>query len=253
MKIKNLLVIGGNGYIGKSILKKLSKLPKIHTTSIQRSEIKPQDQIKNISYIQGDANNPGTFSDYIQEADTIIHTIGTLIDSTILKNEKIGSEGSYENLNYETAKSMGEITNSFSDKKRRFLYLSANKAPPFLERYFKTKMKAEMFLNLCENLEFFSLRPGFVFDGEERPWTKPFGDFLGLVNYLQTETPLKVLKNCNSQVLDSFEVGDPISKDVLTGSICELALFGNEEGKNVFLFEDMEFLSKKFAGRTFEE
>ena len=254
MKINKLLVIGGNGYVGKSILKKLSKIPKIEITSVQRSEINSSSQIKNIEYIQGDANNPGTFSDYIKEADTIIHTVGTLLDSTILKNKKKGSEGSYEHLNYETAKSMGEITNSFTDKKRRFLYLSANKAPPFLKRYLDTKLKAEMFLNLCENIEFFSLRPGFIIDETERNWSKPFGEVLNFIDYVQHHTPLNNLKNCNSDFLNQFEIEKPISKDMLTNSICELALFGNKNGnKKFFLYDDMKNLSDKFDERSFEE
>ena len=50
-------------------------------------------------------------------------------------------------MNYETAKRMGDAFDSYSDnKKRNFVYISANHAPPFLPRYIETKWKAEEYL-----------------------------------------------------------------------------------------------------------
>lgn len=66
----------------------------------------------------------------------MVHTIGTLVDSVVLRKTKEGGPGSYEQMNFETAKRMGDSFNSFSgNKNRNFVYISANHAPPFLSRY----------------------------------------------------------------------------------------------------------------------
>ena len=51
----------------------------------------PNDQ--NVTYIKGDASDPESFRDALKESDAVIHTIGTLIDSTIAGNKKPGDTG----------------------------------------------------------------------------------------------------------------------------------------------------------------
>lgn len=69
-----------------------------------------------------------------------------LLDSTILKGGQPGGPGSYEEVNFETAKIVGELANSMKNKKRKFIYVSANHHPPGLSRYLESKLKAEGFL-----------------------------------------------------------------------------------------------------------
>jgi hypothetical protein len=42
----------------------------------------------------------------LNEADAIVHTIGTLIDTSITKSAKPGDKGTYENLNRDSLKSL---------------------------------------------------------------------------------------------------------------------------------------------------
>jgi nucleoside-diphosphate-sugar epimerase len=253
MKLKNILVMGGNGYVGKSIIKKLSTISDVKTISIQRSQINEKDKIQNIEYIKGDALKPESFVQSLRDSDVIIHTIGTLLDSTILKCQEKNSEGSYEQINYETAKNIAELANSFTDKKRRFIYLSANRAPPFLDRYLDTKLKAEMFLQICDNLEFFSFRPGFIIDKESRFYSEPFGHLIDQLHTIQNDTPLKNLSNLKLDFLNRFIVEKPILKSVLVNAICEIALFGNQDQKNIFTYNEMNFLSDNFQARGIEK
>ena len=64
-----------------------------------------------MSYIQGNCLEAKQFEEKIFEADSIIHSIGMLLDSTILQGGQPGGPGSYEQVNYETAKIVGELAN----------------------------------------------------------------------------------------------------------------------------------------------
>ena len=64
-----------------------------------------------------------------------MHTIGTLIDSSILKKVNPGGPGTYEAMNRDALKS---VLNSLTSKKQIF-YLSAVGHPPFIHRYAQTK------------------------------------------------------------------------------------------------------------------
>ncbi len=62
-------------------------------------------------YVKGDALYPQNFAKVLEEADAVVHTIGTLIDSTVLKGKKPGDLGSYEHMNRDTAISVGTFLN----------------------------------------------------------------------------------------------------------------------------------------------
>lgn len=66
-----MLVVGGRGYVGNHILKKAGMMG-IETTSVSRSSVDSlSSDNPNISFISGDALNPETFEESIQQADTI--------------------------------------------------------------------------------------------------------------------------------------------------------------------------------------
>ena len=50
---------------------------------------------------------PAGFKEKLEEADAVVHTIGTLIDTSFTKFAKPGEYGTYEHLNRETAKMIG--------------------------------------------------------------------------------------------------------------------------------------------------
>lgn len=49
--------------------------------------------------IKGDCNNPESFGDALKKADAVISTVGTLIDSSVLKGRNPGEPGTYEHIN----------------------------------------------------------------------------------------------------------------------------------------------------------
>lgn len=71
MKLGKILVVGGRGYVGNHILKKAGMMG-IESTSVSRSSVDSlSSDNPNISFISGDALNPETFEESIQQADTI--------------------------------------------------------------------------------------------------------------------------------------------------------------------------------------
>ena len=80
--------------------------------------------------------NPNSFSDTIRNSDLVIHTIGTLLDTTVTSNKKPGEPGTYEQMNRDTAIHIAE---TLKGSKAQMVYLSGSSHPPFLERYLTTK------------------------------------------------------------------------------------------------------------------
>lgn len=79
--------------------------------------------------------SPDKFQDKLDNADVIVHTVGTLFDSTIMGKEKAGGPGTYEAMNRDALKS---VLGALKSKKQVF-YLSAVGHPPFIHRYAETK------------------------------------------------------------------------------------------------------------------
>ncbi len=70
--------------------------------------------------------------------DAIIHTVGTLV-------QKQRVDLTYRAMNRDAAVNMARELNAFAtaDRKRNFVMLSSEKAPPFLAEYMTTKLEAE--------------------------------------------------------------------------------------------------------------
>ena len=51
---------------------------------------------------------PEDFKEIIEKSDYFVNTIGTLIDSSILKNKQPGDIGTYEHMNFDCSKSIGK-------------------------------------------------------------------------------------------------------------------------------------------------
>lgn len=103
---KTLCVVGGSGYIGQAVIRAaLSK--GINVLSVSRSGNLTDPELQKIAVnnpekltvVRGDATSPESFGDALKKSDAVVHTIGTLIDSSILKGRNPGEVGTYEHLN----------------------------------------------------------------------------------------------------------------------------------------------------------
>ncbi len=85
-------------------------------------------QNRRIDWLVADVSNPGKYVEDIKSADIIVHTIGTLIDSSVLKGTPPGGPGTYEQVNRDTFRDLL----GYLDTPKKIIYLSSNAHPPFL-------------------------------------------------------------------------------------------------------------------------
>ena len=229
---KNILIFGGTGFIGSGFLHLASKNPHVILTSLQRTLPSPENTIPNVKYMTGSALHPETYVDIIKEADVIIHSIGILFDSAVKRKAPIGGPGSYEEMNYETAKKVSDSANLMTDKKRKFLYLSANSGLPFIPRYRHAKTMAEEHVSNLPNLTFNSFRAGFVWDFKVQKWRRPLSSIMGLQWRVQQMLGIKDVNNDENKsrltrFAENFKVGKPTDRNDLARALlfCSLSNF----------------------------
>jgi nucleoside-diphosphate-sugar epimerase len=161
---KPILVIGGNGYLGSTICEYAVahgvRILVMCRTGRQKYAGNLNDMVE---FVQGDAMRPETYKDILRNVSGIIHCVGTLVDSrTPLKiNNKY--EGSYEQLNRDSAllviKTMQEL-----GLKIPFALISAAKGWFFLPGYIETKREVEAYLaNANPPVNHIVLRPGVMY------------------------------------------------------------------------------------------
>ena len=161
---KPILVVGGNGYLGATICEYAVangvKLLVMCRTGKQKYAGNLNDLVE---FVKGDALKPETYRELLQTVSGVIHSVGTLVDSrTPLKiNNKY--EGSYEQLNRDSAlmviKTMQEL-----GLKIPFSFISAAKGWFFLPGYIETKREVEAYLaNANPPVNYSILRPGVMY------------------------------------------------------------------------------------------
>lgn len=242
---KKLSIIGGTGYIGLSIAKRAATWG-ISVSAISRKG-SPKDASQypsTINWVKGSAMSPDEYADILKNSDAVIHTVGTLIDSTVFGGKKPGDPGSYEQMNRDTAIIIGTKLNEFNNN-QKIVYISANKAPPMLERYISTKREAEKFLLESKGIRATILRPGFVVSAKERVWSVPLKYIISIGNF-NMRMGLKILPDSGvKRFIEKFETDDPIELEDLTISAIVTAFDPNYDGK-ILIGDDMKNLSKSF-------
>lgn len=76
MALKKVLIIGGNGFIGKNLLKEMVKNDSLEIYSFDLSY--PDEQIKGVSYMTGDFFDDYVLGRIVDNKDIIIHAISTV-------------------------------------------------------------------------------------------------------------------------------------------------------------------------------
>lgn len=246
---KNIVIVGGAGYVGRAILNQLSKKPTLSLVSIQRSSPTSDKTISGVDYVKADVFNTQQYREKIKDADVVIHSMGVLLDSSVTKNAKPGDEGTYEKVNYESAKVLADVANSFDDKKRKFIYLSANRSPPFLPRYLETKLKAEEYINGLSNLSFVALRPGVIVDSSERPITMPLGYLADIGNFINRTSLFQSLKGIKyvKDVAENFEVDKSIQREDVAKAVAFLAISDEMSGLRVLKHDEILAAARKYS------
>ena len=174
--VQKVLVTGSSGYVANYIIKALAKAnPQVQVVGMSRSA-KPRDAevqtLTNVSFVKGNCLIAESFREHMKGVDAVVHCVGTLVE------KPSNPDLTYTAMNRDTAVNMaGELQDlAFEeDKKKYFVYLSSEKAPPFLDKYLTTKIEAEDYLlsEECNYLVPTIIRPGFIYDPKHRWWSMP--------------------------------------------------------------------------------
>ncbi|WWC67065.1 uncharacterized protein I206_100972 [Kwoniella pini CBS 10737] len=189
MSVPKILVVGGNGFLGSAICK--AAVGKGWEVSSMSSSGKPYKTLKGhtpswvekVNWKKGNAFEPETYKNLIKEKESIIHTLGILLENSnykqslkkgnlfelfsnvllsnekeknnpllSLKNEKNENQLGYEGINKNSALKVLDtfLSEPFSlnlnqPKQKQFIYISAADAfkPLIPSKYIETKREAE--------------------------------------------------------------------------------------------------------------
>ena len=247
---KNVLIIGGSGYVGTGILKIGLKVPELSFTSVQRNLPLQNKKELNVNYLKGSALEPETFEEQIKAADIIIHSLGVLFDSSVplIGRKATQGNGTYREINFETAKRVADIANKHTNKKRKFFYLSADGTIPFIPAYLESKHLSEDYLKIQQNLWFNSFRPGVIYDWKTKPFLGLISPFFNGVNFLWRQSPAS-WRTSNSSILKFFQnfyCARAIRRENVAKSILYCALENEYDGKNILEHDDIMRAAKLF-------
>ena len=162
---ESILVFGGNGFVGSAICKYAASL-NLNIISISRSG-RPQTVApwqSSITYAQGDALDPSTYTHLLPSASAIIHTVGVLFDSNFPSTATKVYNGSYRQINRDSAIAIIDV---IKDRNIHFTYVSSERGIFFAPEYINTKREVEAYLDRVKNQVGFSVvRPGFMYSEE---------------------------------------------------------------------------------------
>lgn len=174
----NILLIGGNGFLGESLIKEALK-NNINISYLSRHKIKNKE-LSHINWIQADIFNIEKIN--IEEKfDVVIHLVGTI------KNKNM-----YKKLNTQSVAKSIELCTKFNINK--LVYISANGG---FKDYFNSKKQAEEFVK-SSSLNYLIVRPGLMY-GTSRPTSYlnvlPIKIFSALnISFFKNVYPLPVSK-----------------------------------------------------------
>ncbi|KAG0049430.1 hypothetical protein BGZ83_005780 [Gryganskiella cystojenkinii] len=212
---KKLLVVGGTGGVGFQVCKQavargwdvtsLSRRGKPQLTEMNQSDfVAPQGWVQKVTWAQGDSLDPSTYKDAIKGTNSVVHTVGMLLEDdykeilhsksfadltksveSAIKGQNPLDQGrpktglTYERINRDTAITVAD--EAAKEGIDSFVFISAAFSPPMVpNRYLTTKREAESHL-LTHPSKFRSVifRPGFM-STPDRPITLPLAGLLQL-------------------------------------------------------------------------
>ncbi len=183
----NILLIGGNGFVGKELIKQAAN-KSLNISYLSRNRIEDKD-IKNIHWIKGDIFSIENI-DIEKKFDIAIHLIGTI------KNKQL-----YNKLNTESVAKSLQLCTKYNIKK--LVYFSAKGG---FADYYNSKKEGEKIIEQA-NIDYLIVRPGLMY-GTNRLSSYfnviPIKLFATLgINFFRDVYPLPVSKVANS-VIDTI-------------------------------------------------
>lgn len=150
----------------------------------------------------GDALNPDSYTNLLSGVNSVVHTIGTLLEQDgykrfLRRGQHAQYNGArYEEINRDTALAVMET--AAAQQVESMLYISAAAKPPGVDqRYIDTKREVEralMTMHSEHRLRGIVFRPGFMFS-EDEPSTMAIGAAMLCANVVTEKLQLGGIRN----------------------------------------------------------
>ncbi|MBZ1529132.1 NAD-dependent epimerase/dehydratase family protein [Leuconostoc mesenteroides] len=154
MDSKKIIVVGGTGFVGQGILSVLNNKDfELH--SLSRHQFIPTDATDQVTYHAADLNKPGEWQDLLREADWVVDAVGILLPNPF-------KHINYQNSSVQPAQRLLDVLATTHQTK--FLFVSANATPFFLNAYLRAKLTVEHSAKALLNDRAYNVYPGIVYD-----------------------------------------------------------------------------------------
>lgn len=154
MDNKKIIVVGGTGFVGQGILSALNNKDfELH--SLSRHQFSPTDATDQVTYHAADLNMPGEWQDLLREADWVVDAVGILLPNLF-------KHINYRNSSVQPAQRLLDVLATTHQTK--FLFVSANATPFFLNAYLRAKLTVEHSAKALLNDRAYNVYPGIVYD-----------------------------------------------------------------------------------------
>ncbi|MDC2806462.1 NAD-dependent epimerase/dehydratase family protein [Leuconostoc suionicum] len=154
MDNKKIIVVGGTGFVGRGILSALNnKGFELH--SLSRHQFRPTNVTDQVTYHVADLNKAGEWQDLLKEADWVVDAVGILLPNPF-------KHINYQNSSVQPAQRLLEVLATTHQTK--FLFVSANATPFFLNAYLRAKLSVEHSAKALLNDRAYNVYPGIVYD-----------------------------------------------------------------------------------------
>lgn len=154
MDNKKIIVVGGTGFVGQGILSALNNKDfELH--SLSRYQFIPTDATDQVTYHAAYLNKPGEWQDLLREADWVVDAVGILLPNPF-------KHINYQNSSVQPAQRLLDVLATTHQTK--FLFVSANATPFFLNAYLRAKLTVEYSAKALLNDRAYNVYPGIVYD-----------------------------------------------------------------------------------------
>lgn len=123
--------------------------------SLSRHQFSPADATDQVTYHAADLNKPGEWQDLLREADWVVDAVGILLPNPF-------KHINYQNSSVQPAQRLLDVLATTHQTK--FLFVSANATPFFLNAYLRAKLTVEHSAKALLNDRAYNVYPGIVYD-----------------------------------------------------------------------------------------